>query len=688
MPTRRAAKSGQEEAQDPSSTAPSALPLQRGGVGEAPREGWGPGDSESTTIPRLPRVFVRRERLWARLEEVTSEGVTLVVAPVGAGKTLGVAGWLRSHARGAQAHWVHADVTWTPERMAELLAIREPVEGDAAAARTPLLVVDDAHRLPSATLRLFDERLNNDPESLRLVLLSRWDLPLTRLVPELMGHLSIVRGDLLRMDDAECAPLIAEHARTDRPEVVQTVTTRTRGWAAAVVLASRAIATAPDVVAAALQYAGGQTSVADSLANEVFAALQPRERHLLLCVAGEETVSVEDAAHLSNDATAGEILAGLEATGLLVSRLPRFVPGTAGVHSASETRYRIHPLLTEVVRRRLVAGGVDVAQAQATIRRAVRLDLARGVTDHSFSRLVGANQPDEAARLLAEEGPTILMRGRGAAIAAFARAHPDTVEAEPDTWLTLGLERWLDNDATGAGNWLDRVVAEAPDPETHETLCPRVACARLLRALLGSEPMAAAVGHARRIVLAQMRTSTPEPLLPLLVAELGVAQSWLGDLTEAEVNLSTAVSLGRARGLHRLTAAALSYLALTVYMQGRESACIEIANEALDAADEVAWRPDHTRARAVLARDLARLCDLPWPESGTIARSLDTTPVHAGDPVTQFWVALRAARLALAAGSVPTAQQRLETPMTWMTLPGAPPGGRHPRTRIPREPVR
>ena len=137
----------------------------------------------------------------------------------------------------------------------------------------------------------------------------------------------------------------------------------------------------------------------------MFATLQSRERHLLLCVANEEVVTTEQAAHLSHDARAGEILAELETTGLLVSRLP------AEPAAPESARYRIHPLLIEAVRRRLVAGGVDVAQAQSTILRAVRLDLARGETDRAFGRLVAANEPEEAARVLAEEGITLLMRG-------------------------------------------------------------------------------------------------------------------------------------------------------------------------------------------------------------------------------------------------------------------------------------
>src|SRR5687767_14574141 len=46
--------------------------------------------------PRLPRVYVPRRRLWQQLDRaVRGSAVTMLVAPVGAGKTLGVGGWLR-----------------------------------------------------------------------------------------------------------------------------------------------------------------------------------------------------------------------------------------------------------------------------------------------------------------------------------------------------------------------------------------------------------------------------------------------------------------------------------------------------------------------------------------------------------------------------------------------------------------
>ena len=69
-------------------------------------------------MPIPPRHFVPRPRLWQCLDQSTRMGVTLVTGPVGTGKTLGVAGWLRARGHDRQhAIWVHADAALTPHRL-------------------------------------------------------------------------------------------------------------------------------------------------------------------------------------------------------------------------------------------------------------------------------------------------------------------------------------------------------------------------------------------------------------------------------------------------------------------------------------------------------------------------------------------------------------------------------------------
>jgi ATP/maltotriose-dependent transcriptional regulator MalT len=618
--------------------------------------------------PRLPRVYLPRRRLWGRLDEATHASVTLLVAPGGAGKSLGVGGWLRfsSEPQARDAVWVAGDPSLTPARL-ELLFSKGAGRRDVAADSPRLVIVDDAHLLPPSSVRMLDRRLNAAPDTMRVLLLSRWDLPLTRLVPELLGDFTTLRGDLLRLDDTECATLIEAHARSGDPRVIRIVSDRAQGWCAAVVLAARSIAGDPDPYAAALRLADEAVPVADQIASEVFSALTQRQRHLLLCVASEGAVDVGMAAHLSHDAGARDVLTELEATGLVTRG-----PAATGDNSR-ETRFRIHPLLTEVIRRRLLAGGVDVQRAQATVIRAVRLDLARRRPDDAFSLLVSMRAYEEAAEVLEVRGVQMLFASRAASVADFATSHADVVHNRPQLWFVLALERWWADDVPGARHWMERIVDRAAEvPETRGT-DPidqvQLACARLMRASLGLEPTEDAVDHARRTVGRSQHTTMPADAdgapLAMLQLTLGSTLNWLGDLSGAEASLTAALSLARSYDLHALEASALSHLALTELMVGREHACVGLALDALAMADSPsrARRPRFAPSRAALGLLLGTLVDLPWP-SEPIVPSGDATGAHMSrvDLCAQFWLRMRDSRLALMGGSAAEAQQILMSP--------------------------
>lgn len=615
-----------------------------------------------TLAPRLPRVYVPRSRLWQRLDEAVEGAVTLIVAPAGAGKTLGVAGWLRHSASLSTEDtvWIQGDGSWTPDLLGSVL------DGGGPRRETgrppPLVVVDDAHLLPGATVHYVDERLNTAPDTMRVLLLSRWALPLTRLVPELLGNFTFLRGDLLRLSNTESASLVSEHARSDDPPVIDAVTTQADGWCAATVLAARSLNAAPDAKIAARLLAHDAAPIAARVAGEVFSTLTPRQRHLLLCIAGERLVGVSTAAHLSHDQHAGEILAELEDTGLLVIREGDGCPD----------RFRVHPLLVEVVRQRLAAGGVDATRARSTVIRAVGLDMARGNLSDAFARLVRVGAPTEAADVLARDGVRLVLgQCKHDEVSQFVRSQPEVVDSRPDIWFAIALDCWMRDDVEGARHWGDRLLSvrrrsHAWRHGATDSLDATVACVRLWRVALGLEPAYAAVGHAKRVLVAsQTRPTVREAnaeVLPVLANELGVAQNWLGELTDAESSLTLAVSLSHNQGLQALETCALSHLAFTQYMRGRESACIDLATEVLVASrDPSARMLRFVMARASLAQLLARLLSVPAP-SETATEFVSGVRYHSGDLCARFWFRIWDARQEVVAGDVAGAQRILAGP--------------------------
>lgn len=624
-----------------------------------------PGQPTRGRVPRLPRVYVARERFWARLDAADS-AVTLVVAPAGAGKTLGAAGWLAHspRARAAEPVWIHADSDWSAARLAEVL---DTAARDTGSGGPGLVVVDDAHALPSEAVALVDRRLGESPESMRMLMLSRWDLPLAWLVPELLGHFTALRGDLLRMDDAECAQLVAEHARTDHPAVVGAITRRAGGWSAFVVLAARTIGATPDPVSAAERLAEGLSPVADRVASEVFATLSARQRHLLLSTCGDEVIAVSTAVHLSNDPLAGDVLAEMEATGLLVNRLPE-----PAHDDPAAARYRIHPLLLEVVRRRVAAGGVDVSHARSTVIRAVRLDLARGDLSTAFSRLVAVDAPEEALEVLVRQGiPMVLGHPGSHDIAEFVRRHPAAVEATPKAWFVIALHHWIAGDLEVCQHWVDRIIEHhhvAGSPHGLPLhLDPYLASVHLWRARLGLEEMDEAAQHAAAVADAWRSGAIAEPavaeLLPVLLFQVGVVQNWTGDLPRARSSLVASCQLARTRGLGQLVAAAMSHLAFNEYMSGREHACVGVARSALEMAGP-STGPRHglTSSRSTLALVLGELADVRGVQDVVVPDRPLSAGLHEADLCTRFWARIADARLALASGAVSEAVQILSRP--------------------------
>ncbi|MGV1009688.1 MAG: LuxR C-terminal-related transcriptional regulator [Dermatophilaceae bacterium] len=607
------------------------------------------------------------------LDDVAHRPVTLLVAPAGAGKTASVAAWCHAHPA-VRVSWVRSGAGLTRRSLAATLAAAagrsmtprgDVVEFVAGGRAQAVVVVDDAHLMPSAAVRLVDEMMRRAPEALRLVLLCRWDPPLRKLGPTLRGQLHVLHGDVLRLSDDESRQLVRSHAPGLADELVETIVEQSRGWAAVVALAARRVGMSQHPHDAATRLADHGTGVADLLANEVFTTLGDRTRHLLLCLADEEAVDAATAVALTADARAGELLAELSESGLLVTR--ENGPRTAGANGGAV--YRLHPLLTQVLRRRLQQGGVAVAQARACVRKAALSDLAQGNVPGAFRRLVRAQAWADAVDVMAGRGDQLIMKVPSTDIRAVVQLAPDVLHAAPAAWVAVALDRWVDADPNEAAHWIRQVLAQPAESAISPV---DLALLRLLAVRIGGDSPAVVVAEARRVVEDGQLAGAAPALSAWLLLELGVAEAWLGDLARSEAHLRWAASVAEPVS-RQLLSATLSQLAQTEYLLGNHQDADLLATRTLDELPATAAMTA-VATRAHVVKDLVSAS--PGAAGDLDQLAATAFPPALDDPLTRVLRTICAGRR-LRLSDVDAAGD------SWLELPpGLPPAPAHVRARL------
>jgi LuxR family maltose regulon positive regulatory protein len=302
-------------------------------------------------VPPLPAGFVRRDGLRAEVEAGVQGAVGLVCAPAGFGKTVLLADW--AAASHEDVAWVDLDRDddephrlwaaigaalarcpsvpatsplrsprpWRPDARPEYLA--ELVDDLARLPRPIRLVLDDLHAIEDpATLWGLGTLIRNRPPTLRLVLASRSEPPLTLPRLRLSGRVHELRADRLRFTQAETGAFLRAAGLPLSADRVELLHRRTGGWVAGLRLASLAVAEAEDVESFLDGFSGDDPSVADYLAGEVLGRLPGDVRGFLRAVSISDPVPAELAAELTDREDAGHLLQELEHRTALVQRVP------------------------------------------------------------------------------------------------------------------------------------------------------------------------------------------------------------------------------------------------------------------------------------------------------------------------------------------------------------------------------
>ena len=564
-------------------------------VHEAPRQ---PSDGRT---PRPPLTLVTRERLHDALDLGVRSPLTLVVAPAGTGKTVLLADWVTRRRRSGQP------VLWAPgQSPGDLHDYLDRATGSQAEPAPA--VIDDAHLLPPPTVGELSRVLQESPQSVRLLLASRYDLPLPVSELEIRGMALTLRSRDLRFTDDEATRLVRAHAERATPDDIALVQEKAAGWAAALVLAARTLQASGDVV----WPLPNQRPVLDLLLGETLNTLDERVRTMLLRTFGAVSLTGQLAAVLSDDADAGAMLDDLAGSGLLVTAYAD--------DSASSLSYRYHPLLVELLRRRF-ANSPEGHQLIVTAQhRAALYYQSRGDTEAALRSALEADDAELVERLLLGHGPALLAAGEAALVeGAFDALPVGYVEEHPHLFGVRGLLRRVAGDVAGAV--LDAAAANESVTETagkrpdDQVSAADAALLRLWESRYGWHDVNAAIERARSVLTqapagdgSPRAVLGPERLAWLLI-ELGAAEIWADQQDEALGDLDEALVTARMAGHDQLIAGVLAHRAVVQLVRGQIQNSAQSAQAALDVAGEHGL-PEEYAVRAHIVLGFAAFSEL------------------------------------------------------------------------------
>lgn len=405
------------------------------------------------TPPRTPRNLIARPRLAADDAQLRDRALVLLQAPAGFGKTSLLAQWRREHlAHGAVVAWTSAQATDDARRFVHslVLAVRvgcgRPefghtlIEGALATgaleaitawlaeigqtALDVVLVVDDAERLPPATVRgVLAYLIRNQPPNLRVVVAARGelDLDVTELVA--YGQCVTVGARALRFTLPETIALVRARcgARLDADACAR-LHEATEGWPLGLQLALAAIERSADPRAAI----GGLS---------VRSGNQPA--HLLGGLLS--TLTPEDAAFLTRVAVVDHLHPDLcrELTGAAdaADRLARLARDTPVLVAAESSEWlRLHALARDALRGWFAA--LPPGEQGEIHARAARWLAAHGLLEEAARQALEGGQRELAYDLAEQCLYEAMIRGRQAAVSDWLDRLP---EAEIDRRPRLRL---------------------------------------------------------------------------------------------------------------------------------------------------------------------------------------------------------------------------------------------------------
>jgi LuxR family maltose regulon positive regulatory protein len=615
--------------------------------------------------PRTPRL-VARGRLLELLDAGVQGRLTLLTGPAGSGKTVLLSSWATTAILPGPVAWLSLDAAdndparfWSyllaalrqtgaapPNGRLERLALPiggpdqgflpELAAGLAELAGPVVVVLDDFHQLTNpALLDSLVTVLRRSPASLRLVLASREDLPLSLARLPAVGRPIEVGAAELAFTADEAAKLLASHGLVLADADLALVWARTEGWAAGLRLAALSLQDHPDPAGFIAGFVGTSRAVADFLWEEVLGRLPEEDRTFLLHTSVVERVSGELADALTGRADGAQTLARLEWANAFVVALDQ-----------GRSWFRYHQLLAELLQARLQASAPRLVPELH--RRAAGWYRDHGLPVEATRHALAGGQWPLAAELLTGIWQGFILDGEMALLGELVDRFPaEVVEADAEL-VTVRAARRL-----GAGDWdgadrdlrLAEQVAAGLPQRRRRRFAVALATVSLYRARLRGD-LDAAVVAARHLLPGGGDLVGDDDLRALALLNLGIAEVWTGALEAAGRHLRAGLAAARRSGRDGLVVGFLGQLA-AMAAGSRLGDGVRLAEEALALAERRGWTQNPSAACAYLVLGGAHF---DWGDLAAAEEYLDLAMACRPEPAISLTIGLTRAVAAHAKG--------------------------------------